>query len=317
MLSYHNSFLGHIARISTTISRRIQARRIKDKFDDLKRFSPEEFVGYDLPSESIVAAAPMDLAKAFQIRIWKVLQMKLREPKHRSHVAAEMLRRRNRTDNHLDWSLVGSVMVRPDENLATGNDSSSQGWFFENLNDEMHKEVFEDDVGGGFAIEDYEPIQHDAFDDLLYNENLAMGAPNYLGHSKSEPNTCLDSASGVIPPNPFVKCTHKYFREPVKYSADSRSSSVCDGPEDELWDILDKELHVDADELLLNDFTGNEGDESSLNDFPGDEGDESLLDDFPSDQDDESLLDDLPNYGGSQSLDLLTEHGAYEMMMDE
>ena len=305
VLSYHNGFLGHIARISTTISRRVQARRIKDKFDDLKKFPPEEFVGCDLPSESIVAAAPMDIAKAFQIRLWKVLQIKFREPKHRNHVAAEMHGRRNRTDNHLDWSLNGSVLVRPNENLTTNNDASSQGCFFENLDDEIDKEVFEDDVDDGFAIEDHEPIQHDAFDNLLYDENLAIGARISLGHSKGELNTCLNSTSGVKSPDSFVMHTQKFFSEPVKYSAGSRSLSVRDGPEDELCDMLDKEPHVDADE-------------SFLNDFPGDEGDESLLDDFSSDQGEESLLDDLPSYEGSQSLDLLTDHGfPYEMMIDE
>lgn len=316
-LSYHNSFLGHIARTSTKISRHIQARRIKDKFDNLKKFPAEEFVDYDMPSEAIAPTAPVDLAMAFQIRLWKVLQMKYREPKYRNHVNAEMLGRRNRTNNRLDRSLIGSVMVRPDENLDRDNDSSPQGQFCENLHDETHKEVFEDG-DGDLAIEDYEPIHHDAFDDLLYDENLAMKTPIYLGHSKVELNTYLESTSGVTSPNPIVKHTPKFLREPVKYSADSRSSIVCDGPEDEHWDILDKESHADAGESLLNDLPSDWGDESLLDDFPSDEGDESLLDDFPSDQGDESLLDDLPSDQGSQSLNLLTDHGfPYEVMIDE
>lgn len=279
MLSYHKSFLGHIAHVSTMISRRIQIRRIKDKFDDLKTFSPGEFVGYDLLSEAIAPAAHTDLATAFKIRLWKVLQMKFRESKYRDHVAIEMPGQRDWTNNHPDRSLVGSVTVGHNESLSRDNDLSSHGWFSENLHDETHKEVFEDDVDGDFTIEDYEPIQHDTFDDLLYGENLVEEALISLSHPNGEQNKCLGSStSGVKSPKTCIKPTQDFFREPVGYAADSRSSSVCDEAVDELWDILDQEPHVD--------------------------GDESLLDDFPSDE-------------GSQSLDLLTDHGFHDEMMME
>ena len=278
MLSYHNSFLDHIAHISTMISRRIQTCRIKDKFNDLKRFSPEEFVGYDLPGET-VAPVHMDLATAFKIRLWKVLQTTFGDTKYRDHVAVKMLGQQNWRDDHLNRSLVGRETAEHNESLPRDYDTSCQEWFFENLHDKIHEEGFEDNVDGGFTIEESEPIKYDTFDDLLYDENLAMEAPVYLNYSSGEQNDCLYNPSGVKSHNQFIKRTQNFLRESMEYSADSKSSSVCDNPFDELWEALDQGLHVN--------------------------GDESLLDDFPSDE-------------GSQSLDLLTEDGFhYEMMMDD
>lgn len=273
MFSYHNSFLGHIAHISTKISRHIQTPRIKDKFDDLKRFSPEDFVGYELPSETIAPAAYMDLALAVKIRLWKALQAKFR-----NYVAVETPGQQDRTANYLDRSPDGSMRTGYDESLTADNDSSCQRLAFENLHDEIRDEMFEDIIDSSFMTEDYELIDHDAFDDLLRDENLTVETPVYLSHVNGQHNKYLNSTSGVELQNKLPKCTQNSFPESMEYSVNNRYSSVCKTPLDQVWDILDQGLYVH---------------------------DESLLDDFPSDE-------------GSQSLDLATyENFHYEMMMDD
>lgn len=251
---------------------------MKDKFNDLKRFSPEEFVGCGLPGET-VASAHMDLATAFKIRLWKVLQTTFGDTKYRDPVAIKMLKQQDWRDNHLNRSLVGRDTAEHNESLLKDYDTSCQGRFFENLHDKIDEEVFEDHVNGDFTIEEYEPIKQDTFDDLLYDENLAMEAPVYLSCSSGEQNDFLDNSSGVKSHNQFIKRTQNFLGESMEYSADSKSSSGCDSPFDELWEILDQGLHGNAHE---------------------------------------SLLDDLPSDEGSQSLDLLTDDGFhYEMMMDD
>lgn len=236
------------------ISRRIQFRRIKDKFDDLKRFPLEEYVGYDLPSETIAPGANMELATAVKVRLWKVLQSKFQD-----HVGVEMLRQRDWTDNRFDRSLDGRIMIGQDESLTGDISPSCQGRFFESLHDEVREEIFEDDVDGGFTLEDYEPIEHDAFDDLLWDENLTVEAPLYFSCPSGEQNMSPNSTPGEELQNLFTKCTQNSFGRSVEYSLDSGSSSICGKPLDELLDVGDQGRY---DHSLLDDLSLDEGSQS-------------------------------------------------------
>lgn len=255
-------------------SRRIQLHRIKEKFSDIKRFSLEEYTGYDLPSETIAPVASLELAAAVKVRVWKVLQLKFQD-----HVAVEMLRQRDWTRNHLDHSVAETIKTGQNGNLTADNNSSGQGWFFENLHDENDEEVFEDIVDGGFMFEEYESIEHDAFDELLWDENLTMEAPICLSSLSGGQIKYPNSSSSVQLQNEHTKRTQNWFPDSVKYSVDSGSSSVCNSPLDELLDVPDQGTHVNADESLLDDFARDEG---------------------------------------FQSLDPATDHGLhYDMMMDD
>lgn len=273
VLSYHDTFLCHIAHISTMISRRIQSSRLKEKFDSLKRFSLEEYIGYDLLREIMAPVAHMELAAAVKVRLWKVLQSKFQDP-----VAVATLDPRDWTESRLDRRLATRITIGHGGVLAGDNKPPCHGDIFENLLDENRPEVFDDIVDDGSTIDDYEPIEHDAFDDLLYEANLTMEAPLDLDGPSCEPYSYLNGTSGIELQNQFSECTPNSLGGSAKFSVDSVSSSVCGSRLDELLDVLDQGPEVDADQ---------------------------------------TLLDDIPRDEGSRSLDPATNHGFHhEMMMD-
>jgi hypothetical protein len=181
------------------ISRQVQSRRIKDKFEDLKMFPLEEYVGDDLRGEKHVPVANTELGTAVQVRVWKVLQTKFQD-----HGAGEKLRLFGWTDQHFNRSLNGTIMIEDEEMSVEDISPFCQAEFSENLHeeeyeglfeDENYEEMFEDVPDSRFLIEEDEIKEHDASNDLLWDRNLAIEDRGYFNDLNWEPDQLLNFTS--------------------------------------------------------------------------------------------------------------------------
>lgn len=280
------------------IYRQSSLQRIKGKFDTLKRFSPEEYVGSDLPSNTQASTTNPELAIAIKVRIWKVLQSKFQD---RGKV--QLPRQLDWTDDHFDRSLNAKTMIEHDHSFAEDITESYQRKSFEDLHDEESEYILEDIADGSFFAEDYRAIEHDAFDDLLWDESLANKDSNYFTGLNWEQSTSPCDAQSIDMNSPFTDLESNPFGESLEHPLDAVPWSVYGNTRDELLDVSylehqDEELDVAG--------PGRQGEEPDVA-GPGhqDGPDYSLPNDIPPGQ--VSQLSDL-------ALDLDFQH---EMMMDD
>lgn len=251
----------------------IQTRRIKDKFDELKRFPLEEYVGYDLPTERYIPAVDMALSTAVKMRLWKVLQ------KFQGRCVVEMPRRSDWMDGHFDRSLIGDMMIKHNDMLAEDTSSSHQARSSESRHEQKREEMFEDIAQGDFLLEDYDFMESDAFDDLLWDENSPAEDAVYPSNLNGEPSDAANCTPGVGLRTISMEFEQISFGGSVEPLAEGEASTIYDSIQDELLDVGDQAHQERASHLLLDDF------------FPDED---------------------------SRSLDLTSDQSSYnEMMMDD
>jgi hypothetical protein len=219
------------------ISRQSSFQRIKDKFDALKRFSLEEYVDSNLPSSKHAPATHPELGTAVEVRLWKVLQSKFQD-RGKAHRPTQL----DWTDDYFDRSLKANSMIEPDDSFAEDITDSCQGESFEDLHDEESEYMLEDITNGSFFA-DCETMEHDVFDDLLWERSLTTQDSSCFRGLKWEQSMSPGDAQSIDVNSPFTDLESSPVGESVEHPLDAVPWSAYENTQDDLLDVHDLGHH--------------------------------------------------------------------------
>ena len=190
-----------------------------------------------------------------------------------------MPRQSDWTDGHFDRSLIGEMMIGHSDLLTEDTSSSHQARSSESRHEQKREDMCEDIAQGDFLLDDYESMEGDAFDDLLWDENSPAEDAVYPSNLNGEQRDPANCAPGVGLHTIFTEFEQISFGGSVEHITDGEASNIYDNIQDELLDVEEQAHHERASHLLLDDF-------------------------FPEED--------------SRSLDLTSDHSSHnEMMMDD
>lgn len=158
------------------------------------------------------------------------------------------------TDSHFDQSLNGEMMIGHDDMLTEDTNSSYQAPSSESLHDQKCEEMFEDIAEGDFLLEDYESMEGDAFDDLLWDGKSPVEDAVYSSNLKGEQNDSANCTPGVELHTVSTKFERISFGGSVEHLPNGEPPRIYDNIQDELLDVGDQAHQDGASHLLLDDF---------------------------------------------------------------